>query len=43
MGGSTWVRGAGATLLVLELLLLAIPVTLLDGFGLLVLLQPLLQ
>lgn len=40
MGGSTWVRGAGATLLVLELLLLAIPVTLLDGFGLLVLLQP---
>lgn len=40
MGGSTWVRGFGATLLVLELLLLAFPVTLLDGFGLMVLLQP---
>ncbi|HCT27812.1 MAG TPA: hypothetical protein DIW85_16585 [Stenotrophomonas sp.] len=33
-------RGFGATLLVLELLLLAFPLTLLDGFGLMVLLQP---
>ncbi|WMJ68789.1 hypothetical protein [Stenotrophomonas sp. 24(2023)] len=40
MAGSTWVRGVGATLLVLELLLLAFPLTLLDGFGLLVMLQP---
>lgn len=40
MGGSAWVRGFGATLLVLELLLLAFPLTLLDGFGLMVLLQP---
>lgn len=40
MTGSTWVRGAGATVLVLELVLLAFPVTVLDGIGLLVLLPP---
>ena len=37
MAKARWVEGLGVTLLVLELLLLAVPVTVLDGFGLLVL------
>ncbi|KAF1017575.1 MAG: hypothetical protein GAK31_00843 [Stenotrophomonas maltophilia] len=40
VGESVWIRGLGATLLVLELMLAAFPLTLLDGFGLMVLLQP---
>ncbi|MFN4162556.1 MULTISPECIES: hypothetical protein [unclassified Stenotrophomonas] len=40
MAKARWVEGLGVTLLVLELLLLAVPVTVLDGFGLLVLAYP---
>lgn len=40
MAKARWVEGMGVTLLVLELLLLAVPVTVLDGFGLLVLAYP---
>jgi hypothetical protein len=40
MGKARWVEGMGVTLLVLELLFLAVPVTVLDGFGLLVLAYP---
>ncbi|MCF7750043.1 hypothetical protein KQ945_04750 [Bacillus subtilis subsp. subtilis] len=40
MGKSQWVNGSGVALLVLELLVLALPVTVLDGLGLLVLARP---
>ncbi|WP_313243867.1 hypothetical protein [Stenotrophomonas rhizophila] len=40
MGKSQWANGVGVALLVLELLVFALPVTLLDGFGLLMLSRP---
>lgn len=40
MGKSQWANGVGVALLVLELLAFALPVTLLDGFGLLMLSRP---
>ncbi len=40
MGKSQWADGCGVTLLILELLALALPVTVLDGIGLLFLSRP---
>lgn len=40
MRKSQWANGVGVALLVLELLVFALPVTLLDGFGLLMLSRP---